>query len=106
LAIIGTVIISSVTGVSLSDITRDVVAVTDTHLYVGALSTTGLMLWAAASGICLVSAAALIGLPQCRGAVQFLLYAGILSALLGLDDAFLLHERVFPNSPWLKPFFG
>lgn len=96
-AIVGIMILSSATGVDLSDLTRDVVAVTDTHLYIGALSTTGLMLWAAASGICLLGAAILSGLPQHRGAVAFLFCAGILTALLGLDDAFLLHERVFPT---------
>ena len=97
LAVAGVMILSAATGVDLSDLTRDVVAVTDTHLYVGALSTTGLMLWAATAGICLLGAANLSSLPQHRGAAWFLLWAGLLTTLLGLDDAFLLHERVFPT---------
>ena len=40
LSIAGIWLLGSVTGVDLSDLTRDVVAVEDTHLYVGALSTT------------------------------------------------------------------
>ena len=97
LGILGIWILSAVTGVDLSDLTRDAVAVTDTHLYVGALSTTGIMLWAATAGVCLLSAAILSSLPQHRGAAWFLLWAGVLTALLGFDDAFLLHERVFPT---------
>ena len=97
LGVAGVMILSAATGVDLADLTRDVVAVTDTHLYVGALSTTGLMLWAATAGICLLGAANLSNLPQHRGAAWFLLWAGLLTALLGLDDAFLLHERVFPT---------
>jgi len=97
LAIAGTMFLSAVTGVDLSDLTRDAVAVTDTHLYVGVLSTTGLMLWAATAGVCLLGAANLSKLPQHRGAAWFLLWAGVLTALLGFDDAFLLHERVFPT---------
>ena len=97
LAIAGVWLISSVTGVDLSDLTRDAVAVVDTHLYVGALSTTGLMLWAATAGICLLGARALSCSTGRRETVWFLFSAGLLTALLGLDDAFLLHERVFPT---------
>ncbi len=97
LAIVGIWILSSVTGVDLSDLTRDPNAVTDTHLYVGALSTTGIMLWAATAGICFLGAANLFVLPHHRSAAWFLLSAGMLTAMLGLDDAFLLHERVFPT---------
>ena len=75
LAIVGIWILSSVTGVDLSDLTRDPNAVTDTHLYVGALSTTGLMLWAAAAGVCLLGAANLFSLPHHRSAAWFLLSA-------------------------------
>jgi hypothetical protein len=97
LGIAGIMVLSSATGVDLSDLTRDAVAVTDTHLYVGALSTTGIMLWAATAGICLLGAGILSGLPQHRSAAWFLLAAGALTAMLGFDDAFLLHERVFPT---------
>ncbi len=97
LSIVGIWVLGSVTGVDLSDLTRDVVAVEDTHLYVGALSTTGLMLWAATAGICLLGAAVMSRFPSQRETSWFLLCAGMLTALLGFADAFLLHERVFPT---------
>lgn len=97
LAIVGICILGSVTGVDLADLTRDIAAVEDTHLYVGALSTTGLMLWAATAGICLLGAAVMSCFPNQRETTWFLFSAGMLTTLLGFDDAFLLHERVFPT---------
>lgn len=95
--IAGICVLAFVTGSELSELTRDVVAVVDTHLYTGALSTTGLMLWAATAGICLLGAALMAPMAQQRTNMWFLLSAGALTSLLAVDDAFLLHERVFPN---------
>ncbi|NQZ96715.1 MAG: hypothetical protein HRU01_09415 [Myxococcales bacterium] len=97
LGIAGICVLASVTGSDLSELTRDVVAVVDTHLYTGALSTTGLMLWAAAAAICLLAASLVGRMAQHRSSMWFLLCAGALTTLLGFDDAFLLHERVFPT---------
>ncbi|MCH2171068.1 hypothetical protein MK489_09820 [Myxococcota bacterium] len=100
----GMLVLSQITQVDPSDLTRDVVAVEDTHLYIGALSTTGLMLWAATAGICLLGAAVVYSRGSKTAAhgtpwnlVWFLLYGGLLTVMLCLDDAFLLHERVLPT---------
>jgi hypothetical protein len=95
--IAGIFALSMITGTELSELTRDVVAVVDTHLYTGALSTTGLMLWAATSSICLLGASLVSRRARDRQKMWFLLCAGALTAMLALDDAFLLHERVFPT---------
>lgn len=89
-------VLARATDSELSELTRDVVAVVDTHFYTGALSTTGLMLWAAAAAICLLGAFLVRGTAKHRSSMWFLLCAGALTTLLGFDDAFLLHERVFP----------
>jgi hypothetical protein len=91
--------VSRLTGARLDDLTRDVVAVADTHLYAGMLSTMGIMLWSAASSLCLLAGAALLRRRGAGDAPFFLLAAGLLTAVLALDDAFLIHERVAPS--WL-----
>lgn len=82
--------------VSIASLTRDPAAIADFPLYFGALSHVGVLMWTMSASICLFSAK-LLGLWQ--GGVEstrFLQAFGWLSFLMGLDDLFLLHERVFP----------
>ncbi len=66
------------------------------HIYDGAMSTLGIMLWAATAAVCLF--AALLFFPAHRTrAVLFGLHGFTLSALLALDDAYLLHEVAGPK---------
>lgn len=65
--------------------------------YVGFASNVGAVMWAAMAGIFLFRYhmhRALGGEPRWG---RFLLASGLFTALLGLDDLFLLHDQVFPD---------
>ena len=68
--------------------------------YFGFVSTLGVMLWTMSAAISLFAALMIFisrqGTSKDMSLVKFALTAGILSGWLALDDAFLLHERVFP----------
>lgn len=83
-------------GVPSDHLTRDPNAIFDMPLYIGFLSQVGIFLWSAASAVCLFSGALLASRPGNVVSSRFLYAAGLLSMLLGLDDAFLLHEQFFP----------
>ena len=66
------------------------------HSHYGFVSTAGVILWAATSAVCLFTAGLLLISKARIGLVAFPLLAGLLTSWLTLDDAFLLHETVFP----------
>ena len=66
------------------------------HVYDGAVSTLGIMLWSATAAICLFGAVLYAASDQKRAAL-YGLHGGLLSAFLALDDAYLLHEIVTPE---------
>jgi hypothetical protein len=84
-------------GVPISFLTRDPAAITDSLWSLGAQSTFGIILWAAATGILALGVALLWSREAARRWAWFLLATGALSLLLTLDDAFLLHEEVLPS---------
>lgn len=67
------------------------------HVYYGAMSTLGIMLWVATAAICLMSALVFWAQERNKQLIGFAFTAGMLSGWLALDDAFLLHETVFPK---------
>ncbi len=79
--------------IPLSTLTRDPADITGVPFYFGILSTLGVMLWSAATGICAVG---WLLLEPSHPQRRFLAASALLSGLLTLDDAILLHERVFP----------
>jgi len=64
--------------------------------YFGFVSTLGVMLWTITAAISLFAALIIFISRQNLSLLKFALTAGTLSGLLALDDAFLLHEKVFP----------
>ena len=84
--------------VPISDLTRDTAAIGQLPFYAGFLSQIGILLWAASAMLCFFSATVL---PNCRASYRklkrFLFVSAFLTLILGLDDAFLLHETVFPQ---------
>lgn len=76
---------------------RDLVSIKeDLPFYAGAVSQLGGLLWAAALTVCLLTRT-LLGLRPRPGdssrSRRFLLLASLLTAILMLDDVYLLHER-------------
>lgn len=84
--------ISVGTGTPLIVLTRDPVSSFEVPAYVGLLSSMGGLLWAATAAVCLFAA----GRSSVPALSRFLRWAGLLTALLCLDDTYLLHEDVFP----------
>ncbi|MEO0449040.1 MAG: hypothetical protein AAFZ74_01830 [Pseudomonadota bacterium] len=66
------------------------------HIYDGAMSTLGIMLWASTAAVCAFGALLMFAARQTRLAL-FGLHGGLVSALLALDDAYLVHEIAAPK---------
>lgn len=82
-------------GITAMDLMSDPVELTGTPWYLGGVATLNLFLWAAASALLLVAAAGLW--PQDRRFAAALGAIGLLTAVVALDDRFLVHELVLPH---------
>lgn len=67
------------------------------HVYYGFVSNLGIFLWVATSAVCLFSATIFSQWENTKALFRFAVTAGLFSAWLAMDDAFLLHEIVFPK---------
>ena len=76
--------------IPVTDLLRDATAVMDGPWYAGLFSTTGVALWAAAAAMSLLALAA----KPTEGLRSLLIFGGVLSLILGADDAYLLHETI------------
>jgi hypothetical protein len=65
--------------------------------YIGMLSNWGVILWTATAVICLFSAVLLKQQKAPDVTRRFLMASGIFSLGLGIDDLFMLHDRLFPR---------
>jgi hypothetical protein len=80
---------------------RDTIAVAEEypgccHVYDGMISNIGILIWWATAVLCGFATIVLFTLSQCRKLVLPLAAASMLSAVLALDDLFMLHESVLP----------
>jgi hypothetical protein len=97
LAVLGVAVILSVKAdVPISYLTRDPVAIPDRHPFFGLLSNIGVLLWAVCAGVCVFASAVLRARAVKEGWPAFFLFAGLITAVLLIDDFFLLHEWIFP----------
>jgi hypothetical protein len=80
---------------SVSSLTRDMAAIAHVHPLIGVVSNVGILLWCATAAICLFGRSLLRerGLPA---EASFLLWAGLLTAVLLVDDLFMIHEYIAP----------
>ncbi|MGH2561836.1 MAG: hypothetical protein ACRDJH_22465 [Thermomicrobiales bacterium] len=85
------------TGIAIATFTRDPLAFTEIPVYTGVLSTLGVVIWSAAAAVCLLSYAVIRNRAAGGASPHFLLAGGLVTVLLLLDDAFMLHEVVFPE---------
>ena len=65
--------------------------------YLGIISNLGVFLWFITAATCLFAAYILFTAQTDRKAFEFSLLAGLLTAWLALDDAFLFHENIAPK---------
>ncbi len=87
--------------VSPADLLRDPLAVAETitaccKVYHGAISNLGVLLWAAATAVCLFTAAVLYTRGRPTAEAAFMASAGLLTGLFTVDDLFLVHDNVLP----------
>lgn len=79
-------------GLPGSDLLRDPTATMSAHPLLGALSSLGILAWWTGAAIALITAAILRATDRLGELSRFLACAGVLTAVLALDDLFLFHE--------------
>ncbi len=84
-------------GIDLGDLTRDPNTILKGHTYTGMISNAGIFFWSASATICFFTAAFLYRLKGPRQQFLLMLFAGILSFVLGFDDVFQMHEKMFSD---------
>jgi len=84
--------------IELDHFTQDPASIMNTPFYLGFFSYIGILFWCAAATLCFFTRLLLHeNDPAQKRKRQFLLYSGLVSALLMFDDLFLMHEVVFPQ---------
>jgi len=81
--------------IAVSSLTRDMAGIAKVHPLTGVVSNVGILLWCATATVCLFSC----HLLRQRGAHQaagFLLWSGLMSVGLLVDDFFMFHEYLAP----------
>lgn len=91
------ILLSLRSGASMDMLTRDPMATAELPVYTGILSQVGVFLWVAAATVCLFCARVVLSSSPRTELRNFLYCSGGLTVILGMDDAFLVHELVFPR---------
>ncbi len=81
--------------IALSSLTRDMAAVAQVHPLTGVVSNVAVLLWCAAAVICLFSRS-LLRQQGLHAESRFLLWAGLMTIVLLVDDLFMIHEYIAP----------
>lgn len=92
------ILVRIVPDLSIYDIFRDVAVIGKVPSYSGFMSQLGLLLWSASTTICFFTYFVLKKREASRKeSLNTLLFAGLLSGYLMIDDTFMLHEEIFPD---------
>jgi hypothetical protein len=81
--------------IPLSSLTRDMASIAHVHPLIGVVSNVGVLLWCATTVICLFSST-LLRQQGLRAEARFLLWAGLMTLVLLVDDLFMIHEYIAP----------
>jgi len=92
-----TVLVAQITDTPMRALAKDPADVKNYSSYVGMLSNWGVILWIAAGVICLFGAMILRHRKALGPEFRFLVVSGSFSLLLGIDDLYMFHDRVFPR---------
>lgn len=79
--------------VPLEILTNDLAVIGDLPIYAGILSQSGILLWSATAAICMYS----VQFIRNKEHQKFIKASVYITLLLGLDDAFMFHETLFPS---------
>lgn len=100
--ILASVIFSIYFNIPFSNLTRDPLAVIEAHPYYGFISNIGAILWSFSTAIGFFTYLVVKTRSYMdKNVIKFILFGGVLSLILLLDDLFMLHERVFPKMLFL-----
>lgn len=98
LALLGMAAVASrMRGVPLALFTRDPMEITGGHPLYGVISNLGVLLWCSCAAVCFFTALALRGTGRRSPALPFILWGGMATTVLLLDDLFLLHDILLPR---------
>lgn len=92
-----TVLVATLTDNPIWKLAKDPAEVENFPPYIGMLSNWSVILWTIAAAICLFSAVLLKQQKAPDATFKFIAISGGFSLLLGIDDLYLLHDRVFPR---------
>lgn len=95
LIIAGIYILGTSKNIPLEYLTGDPAMINHTPLYFGVLSNLGVMLWAAAATCAFLGAGLL---QKDLRKFRFLLFSGLFSTFLGVDDLLSIHEHILPHT--------
>ena len=93
-------------GIPYENLVRDPNAIANLPKYIGFISQFGIFLWFASVGICFMGYFLIRGIESVNPQSKYLLYFGIFSLILGLDDAYMLHEELAHRGLYEEMFFG
>lgn len=88
--------ISLYVNIPIEDLTRDPNAVSETHPFVGAVSNIGIFIWCFTLAVCFFMSV-LIKKEGDKSFLSFFIHSALITLLLLVDDAFMLHETVLPD---------
>jgi hypothetical protein len=92
--IVITIIGMSITGLSGASFTRDPLVIAELPAYIGLFSNIGVLIWCSCVNICFGTYLILKQKIYFRKYADFLLWSGILTFVLMIDDFFMLHEAI------------
>ena len=90
-------LISSYYSIPIEKFTRDPLAITGGHPFLGIISNIGCILWGSSATICFLSYLLLKTRQESLDTLGFIMLGGFISLILLLDDLFMLHEEILPK---------
>lgn len=97
LLLLATGMISVIKEVPIKNFMRDTTAVARAPFYIGAISNIGVLLWCATASMCFLTSSVLHRASTGTKEQLFFLWAALITAVLMIDDLFLVHETVAPR---------
>jgi len=97
LVLAGAAVAYEVRGIPTGYLTRDPAALAQAPFYIGAISNLGMLGWSAGAAACALAYALLRRDGGPSESRRFFLASGLLTAVLLVDDLFLVHDQIAPR---------